>query len=146
MTKLNKVNSEIVFDKISTGAQSDLDQVTKMAYGMIAVYGMNEKVGNISFYGLQKDQFQKPYSDETATLIDEEVRKLIDSQYIRAKELLTEYKKELVILAEALLEREVILKSDVEKLIGNRPFEIKVSENGTTTEDKEAEKEEETAE
>ncbi|MBT8218561.1 MAG: AAA family ATPase, partial [Bacteroidia bacterium] len=146
MTLGGRAAEKIIFDQISTGAQSDLDQVTKMAYGMISIYGMNDKVGNVSFYGLQKDQFQKPYSDETATLIDEEVRKLIDSQYVRAQELLTQYKNELVILAEALLEREVILKSDVEKLIGNRPFEIKASENGTKPEDKEAEKEEETAE
>ncbi|HHH50564.1 MAG TPA: ATP-dependent metallopeptidase FtsH/Yme1/Tma family protein [Saprospiraceae bacterium] len=118
-----------VFGKISTGAQNDLDQVTKMAYGMVAIYGMNEKVGNVSFYGLQKDQFNKPYSDETASLIDDEVRKMVDAQYERAKELLKNRKKELEILAHTLLEKEVLLKSDIERLIGPRPFNIS-SENG----------------
>jgi len=130
MTLGGRAAESIMFNKISTGAQSDLDQVTKMAYGMISVYGMNEKVGNVSFYGMQKDQFNKPYSDETATLIDEEVRKLIESQYVRAKELLKKYKKELVILAEGLLEKEVLLKSDLDKMIGDRPFGAKASANG----------------
>lgn len=121
MTLGGRAAEKIVFDKISTGAQSDLDQVTKMAYGMISVYGMNEKVGNVSFYGMQQDQFSKPYSDETARLIDEEVRQLIDKQYIRAQELLKEKRPELIKLAEALLEKEVILKSDLERLIGPRP-------------------------
>lgn len=123
MTLGGRAAEKIVFDKISTGAQSDLDQVTKMAYGMISVYGMNEKVGNVSFYGMQQDQFSKPYSDETARLIDEEVRQLIDKQYIRAQELLREKRPELVKLAEALLEKEVILKSDLERLIGPRPLD-----------------------
>ena len=122
MTLGGRAAERIVFDKISTGAQSDLDQVTKMAYSMISIFGMNKKVGNVSFYGMQQDQFQKPYSDETAKLIDDEVRNLIESQYERAKELLTEKRSELNALAEALLEKEVILKSDLEKLIGKRPF------------------------
>ena len=121
MTLGGRAAEKIVFDKISTGAQSDLDHVTKMAYGMISVYGMNEKVGNVSFYGMQQDQFNKPYSDETARLIDDEVRMLIDSQYLRAQKLLKTKMKELHILAQALLEKEVILKSDLEKLIGPRP-------------------------
>lgn len=110
----------VVFNKISTGAQSDLDQVTKMAYSMISVFGMNKKVGNVSFYGMQ-DQFHKPFSDETASLIDNEVRKLIESQYKRAIALLKEKRNELEILANSLLENEVLLKSDVERLIGQRP-------------------------
>ncbi|NND07211.1 MAG: ATP-dependent zinc metalloprotease FtsH [Saprospiraceae bacterium] len=122
MTFGGRAAERIVFDKISTGAQNDLDQVTKMAYSMISIYGMNSKVGNVSFYGLSQDQFQKPYSDDTATLIDDEVRKLVESQYLRAQELLKEHRKELNILAEHLLEREVLLKSDVEKLIGPRPY------------------------
>ena len=134
MTLGGRAAESIMFNKISTGAQSDLDQVTKMAYGMISVYGMNEKVGNVSFYGMQKDQFSKPYSDDTATLIDQEVRILIESQYVRAKELLKKYKKELVILAEGLLEKEVLLKSDLDKMIGERPFGIKQSENGAAAE------------
>jgi cell division protease FtsH len=112
-----------VFDKISTGAQNDLDQVTKMAYSMITVFGMNEKVGQVSFYGLSQDQFQRPYSDDTASLIDDEVRKLVESQYIRAKELLTEHREDLEKLAEVLLDKEVLLKSDVERLLGKRPSE-----------------------
>jgi len=97
--------------------------VTKMAYSMISVYGMNEKVGNVSFYGMSQDQFSKPYSDDTATLIDDEVRKMVESQYLRAQELLQDKKQELEILAQALLEKEVLLKSDVETLIGVRPKE-----------------------
>ena len=133
MTFGGRAAEKIVFDKISTGAQSDLDQVTKMAYSMIAIYGMNEKVGNVSFYGMGQDQFQKPYSDDTATLIDQEVRKLVDSQYERAQALLRKYRKELDILARELLDKEVLLKSDVERLIGPRPYETtkeKSSENG----------------
>lgn len=122
MTLGGRAAEKIVFDKISTGAQSDLDQVTKMAYGMISVFGMNEKVGNVSFHGMSQDSFQKPYSDDTARLIDEEVRLLIDSQYDRAQELLRKYRQELNTLAQQLLEKEVLLKSDVERLIGPRPF------------------------
>jgi len=123
MTLGGRAAERIVFDKISTGAQSDLDQVTKMGYGMVSVYGMNKKVGNVSFYAMQQDQFNKPYSDETATLIDGEVRKMIDKQYQRAQDLLTERRDELNALANALLENEVLLKSDVERLIGPRPFD-----------------------
>ncbi|MEM9545463.1 MAG: ATP-dependent zinc metalloprotease FtsH [Bacteroidota bacterium] len=121
MTMGGRAAEKIVFDKISTGAQSDLDQVTKMAYSMIAIYGMNKKVGNVSFYGMQQDQFNKPYSDDTARLIDEEVRLMIDEQYERAKSLLTEKRDELNALANALLENEVLHKSDVERLVGPRP-------------------------
>ena len=121
MTMGGRAAERIVFDKISTGAQSDLDQVTKMAYSMIAVYGMNKKVGNVSFYGMQQDQFSKPYSDDTARLIDEEVRAMIDAQYERAQALLHDKRDELNALANALLENEVLHKSDVERLIGSRP-------------------------
>ena len=122
MTLGGRAAEKIVFDKISTGAQNDLDQITKMAYSMIAVYGMNEAVGNVSFYGLSQDQFQKPYSNETAKMIDEEVRKMIDIEYLRAQKLLTGRREELEILAKQLLETEVLLKSDVERLIGPSPF------------------------
>ena len=122
---------DIVFGKISTGAVSDLDRVTKIGYSMVTIYGMNDKVGQVSFYDPQgRNQFQKPYSDETAAKMDEEVRKLLDKQYDRAKILLTEKREELEILANALLEKEVLLKSDVEKLVGPRPF----SENGVIDE------------
>ena len=125
MTLGGRAAEKIVFDKISTGAQNDLDQVTKMAYSMVAVYGMNSNVGNVSFYGMQQDSFQKPYSDETAKLIDEEVRKMIDIQYQRAQKLLKDHSTELELLAKQLLETEVLLKSDVERLIGPRPWREK---------------------
>jgi len=134
MTFGGRAAEKIVFDKISTGAQSDLDQATKMAYSMIAVFGMNEKVGNVSFYGLQQDQFSKPYSDDTATLIDDEVRKLVESQYERAQKLLKEKRNELDILANALLENEVLLKSDVERMIGPRPSDVKAREEKAAAE------------
>jgi AFG3 family protein len=122
MTFGGRAAETITFGKISTGAQSDLDQVTKMGYSMVTVFGMNERVGQVSFYGLN-DQFQKPYSDDTASMIDEEVRNLVQSQYERAIELLKERRSELELLAKALLEKEVLLKSDVERLIGPRPFQ-----------------------
>lgn len=135
MTSLlgGRAAEDLIFEKITTGAVSDLERVTKMSYAMITVYGMNKKVGQISFYDPQGQyQFQKPYSDETATLIDDEVRKLVDSQYDRAKALLVEKREELEKIANALLEKEVLLKSDVEKLIGPRPFakEDTTSQNG----------------
>ena len=129
MTFGGRAAESIVFDKISTGAQSDLDQVTKMAYSMVINYGMNEKVGNVSFYGLSRDQFQKPFSETTAALIDSEVRNIIEEQYVRAKELLKVRRNELEILANQLLEREVLLKSDVERLIGPRPFDVTQTED-----------------
>jgi len=122
MTLGGRAAEKVVFDKISTGAQSDLDQVTKMAYSMITVFGMNKKVGNVSFYGMSQDQFNKPFSDDTAKLIDEEVRKLIDLQYEAAQQLLKEKRKELEILAQQLLEKEVLHKSDIIRLIGERPY------------------------
>jgi len=122
MTLGGRAAEKIVFDKISTGAQNDLDQVTKMAYSMISVFGMNDKVGNVSFYGLSQDQFNKPYSDDTATLMDDEVRSLIEKQYVAAQELLKDKRNELDILAQQLLEKEVLLKSDIIRLIGERPY------------------------
>jgi len=124
MTLGGRASEEIFFGKISTGAQNDLQQITRIGYAMVTVYGMNDKIGNISFYDPHQDQtFTKPYSDETAKLIDEEVRKLIDIAYDRTKALLTEKKRDVEKLAEALLEREVLFQSDVEALIGPRPYE-----------------------
>jgi AFG3 family protein len=124
MTLGGRAAESVTFNKISTGAQSDLDQITKMAYGMIAIYGMNDKVGNVSFHDMQNENsFTKPYSNETAKMIDEEVRKLIDVEYQRSKELLRERSKELHLLANTLLEKEVLLKADLERLIGPRPFD-----------------------
>ncbi len=128
MTLGGRAAESVIFDKISTGAQNDLDQVTKMAYGMVSVYGMNENVGNVSFYGMSQDGFNRPYSDDTAKLMDDEARKLIENQYKRAKNLLQDKKEQLIILAKQLLEKEVLLKSDVERLIGPRFNTIKIEE------------------
>ena len=135
MTFGGRAAEKIVFGKISTGAQSDLDQVTKMAYSMITVFGMDEEVGQISFHGMQ-NQFAKPYSDETARLIDDRVRQLLDEQYERAQNLLRERRNELELLAQQLLEHEVLLKSDVERLVGKRPYEEDplAGKNGTIPE------------
>ena len=122
MTLGGRAAEEVVFGKISTGAQNDLDRVTKMAYGIVSIYGMNGNVGNVSFYDMQnQNSFSKPYSEQTASMIDDEVRKLIQGQYERAKSLLREKYSELSALANQLLEKEVLLKSDVEHLIGARP-------------------------
>jgi AFG3 family protein len=126
MTLGGRASEDIFFGKISTGAQNDLQQITRIGYAMVTVYGMNAKVGNISFYDPQQDNsFTKPYSEETAKLIDEEVRKLIDEAYIRTKNLLLEKKGDVEKLAEALLDKEVLFQSDVETLIGARPFQEK---------------------
>ncbi len=126
MTLGGRASEEIFFGKISTGASNDLQQITKIAYSMVTTYGMNEKVGNISFYDPQQENyFTKPYSEETGKMIDEEVRKLIDGAYIKTKQLLTEKKKEVEMLAKELLVKEVLFKSDLEDLIGKRPYEEK---------------------
>ncbi|MBI2730687.1 MAG: ATP-dependent zinc metalloprotease FtsH [Sphingobacteriales bacterium] len=126
MTLGGRAAEDIFFGKISTGASNDLQQITKMAYSMVTVYGMNDKVGNISFYDpSQENYFTKPYSEETGKLIDEEVRKLVDTAYIRTKQLLTERKVEVEKLAKELLYKEVLFQSDVEALIGKRPYEEK---------------------
>lgn len=126
MTLGGRASEQIFFGKISTGASNDLQQVTKMAYSMVTVYGMNPKIGNVSYYDPQQENtFVKPFSEETGKLIDEEVRKLIDEAYSRTTNLLTEKRKEVDILAQALLKREVLFQSDVEELIGKRPWEDK---------------------
>jgi AFG3 family protein len=125
MTLGGRAAEEIFFGKISTGAQNDLQQITRIAYSMVSIYGMNQKVGNVSFYDPQADNsFQKPYSEETAKIIDEEVRKLIDVAYVRTKALLNDKKAQVELLAEELLEKEVLFQSDVETLIGPRPYEV----------------------
>lgn len=123
MTLGGRASEEIFFGKISTGAQNDLQQVTRIAYSMITVYGMNDKVGNVSFYDpAAENSFTKPYSEETSRLIDDEVRKLITDAYEKTKELLVEKKGQVEKLAEALLDKEVLFQSDVEALIGKRPY------------------------
>ncbi|MCW3112269.1 MAG: hflB [Segetibacter sp.] len=126
MTLGGRAAEEIIFGKISTGASNDLQQITKMAYSMVTVYGMNNKIGNISYYDpTQENTFTKPFSEETGKMIDEEVRNLIAEAYVRTKNLLTEKRREVEILAKELLEKEVLFQSDVETLIGKRPFEEK---------------------
>jgi cell division protease FtsH len=126
MTLGGRAAETIFFGKISTGASNDLQQITKMAYAMVTVYGMNDKVGNVSYHDPQQDNtFTKPFSEETGRMIDEEVRKLIDEAYERTKALLIERRKEVEILAKELLVKEVLFKSDVEQLIGKRPYEEK---------------------
>jgi len=126
MTLGGRASEDLFFNKISTGAQNDLQQITRTAYAMVTVYGMNDKVGNVSFYDPQQENaFTKPYSEETSKIIDQEVRKLIDEAFERTKLLLKEKRGEVVKLAEALLEKEVLFQSDVEALIGKRPFEEK---------------------
>jgi cell division protease FtsH len=126
MTLGGRAAEQIFFSKISTGAQNDLQQITRIAYAMVTVYGMNDKIGNISYYDPQQETtFTKPYSDETAKMIDQEVRKLIDDAYEKTKQLLSEKRGDVEKLANALLEKEVLFQSDVEALIGKRPFEEK---------------------
>lgn len=119
----------IIFDKISTGALSDLEKVTKQARAMVTVYGLNEEVGNITYYDSSgNDAFVKPYSEETGKKIDKEISKMIEIQYQRAIDLLNNHKDKLRTLAELLLEKEVIFKDDLEKLFGKRPFEEEIEE------------------
>lgn len=114
---------EIIFEKISTGALSDLEKVTKQAYAMVSVYGLNKRIGNRSYYDSRGDStFTKPYSEETARIIDEEVSKVIEAAYTRAKDLLRVNRDKLTALADSLLQNEVIFKEDVERILGARPF------------------------
>ncbi|MCL9808583.1 ATP-dependent zinc metalloprotease FtsH [Flavobacterium luminosum] len=122
---------KVVFDTISTGALSDLEKVTKQARAMVTVYGLNDKLGNITYYdssGQADYNFSKPYSEETAKTIDEEISSIIESQYQRAIKLLEENKDKLEKLADVLIEKEVIFKDDLENIFGKRPFEKEVFE------------------
>jgi len=140
---------EIVLGTISTGAMNDLEKVTKQAYAMVTYFGMNKKIGNISFFdssGQSDFAFSKPYSEKTAEVIDDEVRKLIGKQYDRAKEILTENKEKHRELAEILLEREVIFSEDLERIFGKRKrshFIEDESEVETTPDEVKEEKKEE---
>jgi AFG3 family protein len=146
MTLGGRAAEEIVFGKVSTGALSDLERVTKMAYSIVTIYGMNEKIGNISFHDSKQSEysFTKPYSEETARTIDQEVSILIETSYKRTKDLLKKKKNELEIVAGELLEKEIIFQSDLERLIGKRPFEKQTTyqefTNGTMEARKEAKK------
>lgn len=124
MTFGGRAAEEIVFSKISTGALSDLERITKMAYSIVTVYGMNKEIGNLSYYDSKQSDytFNKPYSEATAEKIDREVKKIIDSAFERTKLLLTEHREHLEIIAKELLEKEILFQTDLERLIGKRPF------------------------
>lgn len=119
-----RASEEIIFGKISTGALTDLERITKMAYSMVTIYGMNDKIGNVSFYDSKQSEFSfnKPYSEATAQTIDEEVRKIIGSAFKRTKALLKKHIDHLKIIAKELLKKEIIYQSDLVRLIGPRPF------------------------
>ncbi len=139
MTLGGRVAEDIVFNKISTGAQNDLERITKLSYAMVTIYGMNNKVGNVSFNDTQGEyQFNKPYSEKTSEIIDIEVRNQIDRAYQRTKELLTEKREGLEKLAEKLLEKEILFQSDLEEILGKRPFDNRTTYdefvNGTKAE------------
>ena len=124
MTLGGRVAEDIVFGKISTGAQNDLERITKLAYAMVTIYGMNEKVGNVSFNNTQGEyQFNKPYSEKTSELIDTEVRNQINQVYARTKQLLTDKREGLEKLANKLIEKEILFQSDLEEILGKRPFD-----------------------
>lgn len=126
---------KVIFNQISTGALSDLEKVTKQARAMVTVYGLNDEIGNLTYYdssGQDSYGFSKPYSEKTAQKIDEEISKIIEEQYKRAIEVLTEHKDKLTTLAERLLEKEVIFKEDLEKIFGKRPFDDELAKEGVT--------------
>ncbi|MDG1916912.1 MAG: ATP-dependent zinc metalloprotease FtsH [Flavobacteriales bacterium] len=128
---------KIIFDKISTGALSDLEKVTKQAYSMVSVYGLSDKVGNISFYDSSgRESFSKPYSESTAKLIDDEVSKLVEDCYQETLKLLKKHKNKLTKLAELLLEKEVIFKEDLLDIFGPRPWDKKIEEKDESKEKK----------
>jgi cell division protease FtsH len=157
MTLGGRAAEEIVFGKISTGAQNDLERITKLAYAMVTMYGMNKNVGNVSFNDPQGEfGFGKPYSDKTAEMIDIEVRNLISTVYDETIAMLTEHRDDLEKIAQALLEKEIIFQSDLEELLGKRPFDTRTTydefvngdgaENAEETENAEVAEETENAE
>lgn len=125
MTMGGRAAEEVIFNNISTGALSDLEKVTKQASAMVSIYGLNKEIGNVSYYdssGQNEYGFSKPYSEQTAQTIDKEVKKMIEAQYERAKDILREHKGELDILAQKLIEKEVIFREDLEEIFGPRKF------------------------
>ncbi len=142
---------KVIFDKISTGALSDLEKVTRQAKAMVTIYGLNEKIGNVTYYdssGQQEYSMTKPYSEETAVIIDKEISRIIEEQYQRAIQILEDNKDKLTQLAEVLLEKEVIFKDDLENIFGKRPFvkeeavALKSSTRKSTVEQKATDEEE----
>jgi len=143
---------KVIFNRITTGALNDLEKVTKQARAIVTIYGLNKKIGNITYYdssGQSDYNFTKPYSEETAQIIDKEIHKIIDSQYNRAIEILKEHKDKLTTLADLLLEKEVIFGKDLVKIFGERPFKNEEEEKIELTKNKtkniKVEKKEETS-
>ncbi len=125
MTMGGRAAEEVVFNNISTGALSDLEKVTKQASAMISIYGLNKEIGNVSYYdssGQNEYGFGKPYSEQTAQVIDKEVKAMIENEYERAKEILRNNRDKLDILAQKLIEKEVIFREDLEEIFGPRKF------------------------
>jgi cell division protease FtsH len=135
---------KVIFDKISTGALSDLEKVTKQARAMVTIYGLNDNIGKLTYYdssGQTDYNFSKPYSEKTAEMIDKEISKIVETQYQRAISILEEHKEKLTELAHELLEKEVIFKESLERIFGPRPFatpELAKSKKSSNTDDKEA--------
>lgn len=124
MTMGGRVAEDLVFGKISTGAQNDLERITKLSYAMVTIYGMNETIGNVSFHDPQNEyNFNKPYSEKTSEMIDNEVRTLISGVYDRTKQLLTDKRDGLEKLAQKLIEKEILFQADLEEILGKRPFD-----------------------
>lgn len=131
---------QVVFNNISTGALSDLEKVTKRAQAMVTVYGLNDKIGNISYYdssGQSEYNFGKPYSEQTAKIIDEEISKMVETQYQRALKILTDNRDKLEALAGKLLDKEVIFREDLEEIFGKRAWEPEMPESNVSSENKE---------
>ncbi len=125
---------EVIFNKVSTGALNDLEKVTKQAYAMVSYYGLSEKLGNLSYYdstGQQEYAFTKPYSDDTAKIIDEEAKAIVDSNYQRAISILQDNKEKLIALAEKLQEKEVIFRGDLESIFGKKAGETEGQEEAS---------------
>ena len=128
---------ELTFGQISTGAQNDLERATKQAYAMVTIFGMSEKIGNLSYYdssGQSDFSFTKPYSEKTAELIDAEVKAMVEQAYARAKKLLEDHREQHKQVAELLLEREVIFSDDLERILGKRPWKDEDEETETQEE------------
>jgi len=143
VTMGGRAAEKIVFNQISTGALSDLESVTKKAKAMVMIYGLNEKVGNVTYYDpAGENGFVKPYSEKTAELIDNEIKNIVETQFQRALDLLESKRDVMDKLAERLIEREVIFKDDLEEILGKRPFESKESKPEILTETKPVEEEE----
>ena len=124
-TLAGRAAEKLIFNKISTGALNDLEKITRQARAMVTVYGLNDKLGNITYYdssGQNEYGFTKPYSEETAKLIDQEISKIIEEQYKRAISILSKHKDQLIELAKLLLEKEVIFKENLQTIFGARPF------------------------